>query len=57
MIYQIIKGKISGDYFVYCEGLHVMRLARITYKMKLFMNAETTLHGFDHGYEVWIRKR
>ena len=57
MIYQIIKGKISSDYFVYFEGLPVMRVATITYKMKLFMNAETTLHGFDNGYEVWFRKR
>lgn len=57
MIYQIIKGKISSDYFVYVEGNQVMRVKTITDKMKSFMNSETTLHGFDNGYEVWFRKR
>lgn len=57
MIYQIIKGKITSDYFVYLEGLPVMRVATITDKMKSFMNSKTTVHGFDNGYEVWFRKR
>lgn len=57
MIYQIIRGKISTDYFVYVEGIPVMRVKTITDKMKEFMNAKSTIHGFDNGYEVWFRKR